>query len=232
MNPAQLFLLLTSYFGRLQWWPVDHAYHRKQGSDPRFEIIVGAILTQNTAWSNVEKALHELKCHNLLNVQALNHVDELVLITCIRSSGFFNQKAQRLRLFCSFLIDEYNGEISKLFLGSLTQVRQRLLSLKGIGHETADSILLYAGNKPVFIVDAYTKRLCQRLALPVSVLKYDVVQNFFEQQLSKSFDKSELVDVYQQYHAMIVELAKQFCQIKPRCLLCPIQQYCSLQQGL
>ena len=229
MNPEQLFHLLSSYFGRLPWWPVDQKYHNKHGSDSRFEVMVGAILTQNTAWTNVEKALQQLKHHKLLTIGSLHDVDLSTLTQCIQSSGFFNQKAQRLQLFCKFLIEMYQGDVSLMFMNPLSRLRQELLSLNGIGPETADSILLYAGNQPVFVVDAYTKRLCQRLPIPVKTMEYPDVQQHFEYQLSQSFQESQLVDVYQQLHAVIVEQAKQFCRTKPRCKQCPIQKECSFQ---
>jgi len=229
MKPVELYQILFSHFGRLQWWPVDQDYHQKQGSDPRFEIIVGAILTQNTAWSNVETALNELKQRKLLSIDALSKVESSQLTQYIKSSGFFNQKAQRLQLFSAYLVDTYQGDISTMFATPLSELRQELLNLNGIGPETADSILLYAGNHPVFVVDAYTKRLCQRLPIVVNNIEYESIQSHFEQQLTQVYEKNQLVDVYQQFHAAIVEQAKQFCRTKPLCQLCPIQNQCSFQ---
>ena len=148
ISPKILYDLLLDDFGYQHWWPIDKNYHRKQKSDPRFEIIVGAILTQNTAWNNVEKALENLKKNKVLAINSIIRINEENLKIMIQPSGFFNQKAQRLKLIATYLHKNYQEDLQKFFLRDITEIRQELLSLQGIGSETADSILLYAGNHP------------------------------------------------------------------------------------
>lgn len=221
---------LSKFFGPLHWWPMDHTYHAKNGSDPRFEVIIGAILTQNTAWSNVEKALLNVKNENKLDLLTINHMDYETLKSLIKPSGFFNQKADRLKIICSYLLENYNGNLDTLFSQPIADIRNELLTIKGIGPETADSILLYAGNKPIFVVDAYTKRLCKRIPLSVDSASYDMIQMYFQQSLEKTYPKSKLSKIYNEYHAIIVELGKQFCgKQKPKCMICPLKNICSYQ---
>jgi endonuclease-3 related protein len=165
LTPHTLYKILLERFGNLNWWPIDRNYHEKNGSDPRFEIIVGAILTQNTAWSNVEKALANLKSKNMLDIKKMVNVDIANLQNMIKTSGFFNQKAKRLKNLALYLHNNYHDNLDTFFNRDLYSVREELLLLNGIGPETADSTLLYAGNLPIFVVDAYTKRICERLPL-------------------------------------------------------------------
>jgi len=218
---------LHDFFGPQYWWPMDTAYHTANGSDPRFEIIIGAILTQNTAWSNVEKALHNLKEKQKLTLHSMNNVDIASLKTLIKPSGFFNQKAQRLKHICNFLIEVYQGDLDKLFTMPTDNLRSQLLELNGIGPETADSILLYAGSKPIFVVDAYTKRLCSRIPIDVDASSYDLIQRYFQETLEKQYPRKLLPSIYNEYHAFIVELGKQFCKKqKPLCSDCPLKSLC------
>ena len=173
LDPKKLYEILFDHFGNRHWWPVDKEYHRKHGSDPRFEIIVGAILTQNTAWTNVEKAIINLKENNSLTITKIVDEDVEKLKEMIRPSGFFNQKAKRLKNLSSHIHKNYNDDLDKFFKRDLTDVRKELLSLNGIGPETADSILLYAGNLPTFVVDAYTKRICKRLPIKTNGDNYN-----------------------------------------------------------
>ena len=227
ISPKILYDLLFKTFGYQHWWPIDKNYHQKQKSDPRFEIIVGAILTQNTAWTNVEKALDNLKKHKQLTINAMIYINEENLKILIQPSGFFNQKAQRLKLFVAYLHKNYQDDISKFFSQELTEIRHELLSLQGIGPETADSILLYAGNYPTFVVDVYTKRICKRLPIKVSNDSYDEIKYYFENDLQHAVPKKNLVITYKELHALLVQLAKNNCRKKkPECHTCPLNKLC------
>lgn len=226
-SPKNLYELLLDTFGHQHWWPVDWKYHQRHHSDPRFEIIIGAILTQNTAWTNVKKALENLKKQNILTIPAMIHVEEKNLKTMIQPSGFFNQKAQRLKFFASYLEKKYGGDLQKFFSQEPSEIHHELLSLPGIGPETADSILLYAGDHPVFVVDAYTERICLRFPFPVLSNSYDDIQQFFENQLSSTIPEKERIPTYKEFHALFVELAKQYCRKKkPNCSSCPLNNLC------
>lgn len=231
LNPYSLHKILLSEFGKLNWWPRDKEYHEKNGTDPRFEVIVGAILTQNTAWSNVEKALTNLKSENMLNIKNILEVDIADLQHLIKPSGFFNQKAERLKNISSFLHENFDGDLDYFFKHNLEVLRPKLLSLNGIGPETADSILLYAGELPIFVVDAYTKRLCERLPLDTNI-SYDEIQQFFEKGLRKNYSKQDIAQVYNELHAQIVMLAKNYCKKKPECDICPLQKHCMYKKQL
>jgi endonuclease-3 related protein len=197
---------LFSAFGPQHWWPAES----------RFEMIVGAILTQNTAWKNVEKALLSLKSNTVLNPVALRKIPQSELAVLIRSSGFFNVKALRLKAFIAFLFDEYDGSLDKMFSESGDRLREKLLAIKGLGKETVDSILLYAGQYPYFVVDAYTRRIFSRHNLLDPKSPYQIVQHFFMEHLPVD------VRLYNEYHALIVKLAKQFCKKEPECIKCPL----------
>lgn len=178
---------------------------------------------QNTNWRNVEKAIANLKDHQLLSPVALATCERERLGIIIRPSGFFRQKAERLRLFCRFYLQNGQGEaLQQLPLGGL---RRQLLALHGIGPETADSMLLYALDKPVFVVDAYTRRIFSRLGLLGDNHGYSAIQHYFEQQLPLS------VSLFQEYHALIVEHAKRHCRTKPQCRHCPLKADCPAADG-
>jgi endonuclease-3 related protein len=229
-HPFKLYTILYNAFGPQHWWPMDHSHHRQNNTDPRFEVMIGAILTQNTAWTNVEKAIEQLKDHDLVSIPALKNADADLVKTCIRSSGYFNQKAKRLQLFASHIQEKYDGDLDRFFSKSTKDIRQELLSLHGIGPETADSMLLYAGDKPIFVVDAYTKRLCNRLPLPVDADSYDDTQHYFEEKLQTQYVDNELVQVYNEFHALIVNLGKYYCKPKPVCANCPLLYLCVFGQ--
>lgn len=231
LTPNDLYKILLEEFGRRNWWPMDKTYHERRGSDPRFEIIVGAILTQNTAWSNVEKALTNLKSNNMLEIQKISGANINKLQTMIKPSGFFNQKAERLKTLASYLHKNYHDNLDDFFNRNVYDIREELLSLKGIGLETADSILLYAGNLPIFVIDAYTKRICKRLPLKTP-LSYDDIKRYFEMELSNHHSKQEITRVYNELHALIVELAKQYCKKKPECSNCPLRTHCLFHNQL
>jgi endonuclease-3 related protein len=165
---------LYAYFGPQHWWPADTP----------FEVMLGAILTQNTNWSNVEKAIYNLKANNLLDPFRLNKIPHKKLASLIRSAGYYNIKAKRLKEFLSFFLNLYKCDIGKMKRQDTGMLREQLLAIKGVGPETADSILLYALNKPIFVVDAYTKRIFTRHGLLEENANYAQVQNFFMQNLN------------------------------------------------
>ncbi len=198
---------LYNYFGPLNWWP----------GDTPFEIMVGAILTQNTSWSNVEKAINNLKKEYLLEPQNLYHINQEELAQLIKPSGYYNIKAQRLKNFITFFVEEFEGSVKKMFSGDGEELRRKLLKVNGIGPETADSILLYAGEKPFFVVDAYTKRIFSRHNLISEDASYHQIQEFFIRNLDSN------VELYNEFHAQIVMLGKTICTSKnPDCSKCPI----------
>ena len=231
LTPFTLYKKLIGELGHQNWWPMDKSYHEKNGSDPRFEIIVGAILTQNTAWSNVEKALANLKSKNVLDIEKIVKINIKDLQNMVKPSGFFNQKANRVKNIATYLHNNYNDDLDYFFNRELKDVREELLSLNGIGPETADSILLYAGNMPIFVVDAYTKRICKRLPLNTNI-SYDEIQQYFEEDLCKEYSKKERTQVYNELHALIVILAKNQCKTKPECIKCPLKKYCRFGKNL
>ena len=223
-SPYFIYKKLYDFFGPRGWWPVSGLYHPlryKPGDEKEiFEICVGALLAQNTTWKNAERAVKNLMDEGLNSPSKLVKISEKRLAVLIRPSGYFNQKAKKLKAFAEFLILNAKDGIKRFFKGGVSELREKLLSVKGIGPETADSMLLYAGNKDVFVVDAYTVRFAARFGwLNTSV--YGDVQSFFEGSLSRPFK------VYNEYHALIVELAKQFCSKRsPVCNKCPVSQYC------
>ncbi len=198
---------LYSYFGPQSWWPADSI----------FEVMVGAILTQGTNWSNVEKAINQLKKHKVLTARKLYNLGDRKLARLIRSAGYYNIKAKRLKEFLKFFIHDYGASLKKIS-GQRTEVlRNELLAVKGIGPETADSILLYALNKPVFVIDAYTKRIFSRHKLLKEEAGYDEAQGLFTSNLRKD------ARLFNEYHALIVALGKTFClKSKPKCSACPL----------
>ena len=227
ITPTTLYQKLHHHYGHLPWWPVDTTYHAKHQTNPNFEILIGCILTQNTTWKNVEKALNQLKKTNNLSINKFHKLSENQLAQFIKSSGYYNQKAHRLKLLTTFIIAEKQGDISKLFSGNPFRRRIELLSLKGIGPETADSMLLYAGHLPFFVIDTYTKRLSKRIPLIENTEEYTELQQFFQNDLQNHFPEEKQIQIFQQLHALIVEHAKTFCRPRPLCNTCPIQTICS-----
>ena len=208
-NPfLQVYFKLLDHYGQQDWWPADDC----------FEIMIGAILTQNTNWQNVEKAINSLKQTNSCSPQALFGVSVDALAQMIRSSGYFNQKAQRLKHFTEWYLA--SGGYDSLARLEPVDLRSRLLALKGIGEETADDICLYAFEHPWFVVDSYTRRIFSRLKLLNGSEKYGEIQQAFHAHLQAD---SEL---FQQYHALIVEHAKQHCRKQPQCEHCPLIDIC------
>jgi endonuclease-3 related protein len=196
---------LYSYFGPQHWWP---------GKTP-FEVMVGAILTQNTNWLNVEKAINNLKKRKLLYPRKLYNLPQEKLALLIKPAGYFNVKAKRLKEFLNFLFNCHGGSVKKMSSEDTLDLRQQLLSVNGIGPETADSILLYALNKPVFVVDVYTKRILSRHHFIKDDASYAEVQNLFMKNLTRD------VKLFNEYHALLVKLGKEFClKNKPKCDIC------------
>lgn len=199
---------LFAAFGPQHWWP----------GDTPFEVVVGAILTQNTAWSNVERAIANLKRERVLSPRALRDIHPRRLARLIRPSGYFNIKAKRLKDFMRWLFAAHGGSLTRMFRRDLHTLRQQLLAVNGIGPETADSILLYAGQKPIFVVDAYTKRILSRHGLVAADASYDDVQRLFHAALPAD------VQLYNEFHALLVRLGKDYCQKRqPRCVECPLR---------
>ena len=175
---------LFSAWGRQHWWP----------SQSRFEVIVGAYLTQNTAWTNVEKALGNLRKARLLALRGIRHTPQPKLEQLIRPAGYFRQKAQRLKTFVSFLDERYGGSLARMFARPTAELRDELLALHGVGPETADSILLYAGNHPVFVVDAYTRRILERHQIISGAADYDEIRLLFELALGEESPPKRSLD--------------------------------------
>ncbi len=208
-----LYRLLADRYGEQPWWPAESP----------FEIAVGAVLTQNAAWANVEKAIAALKAQGLLSLKALLDVEHASLGEAIRPSGYYNLKAKRLRNLCEFL--DRQGGFEAFAAQSLSDQREGLLGVNGIGPETADDILLYALQRPVFVIDTYTRRLLQRYRLADGSEPYEELRNGFERAIGPD------VYLYQQYHALIVIHAKQVCRKTPHCARCSVARHCPTGNG-
>jgi endonuclease-3 related protein len=235
---------LLSRYGPQNWWPARS----------RFEVIVGAYLTQNTNWSNVEKALINLRRARRLSISAMRELplDELEIL--VRPSGYFRQKARNLKTFIAFLDRQYSGSLNRMFAEPTAKLRTELLELNGVGPETADSILLYAGNHPVFVVDAYTRRVLLRHGIIHEKTGYEEIRAMIEQAISNSEAeclvaknvasdprhpvsrmsssvRSELAQHYNELHALIVRVGNHYCRAKPMCEGCPLQTFLKTGNG-
>ena len=236
---------LFSAWGHQHWWPAQS----------RFEVIVGAYLTQNTSWTNVEKALGNLRKARLLTVSGIRRTPQPELEQLIRPAGYFRQKAQRLKTFVSFLDERYGGSLARIFARPTAELRDELLALNGIGPETADSILLYAGNHPIFVVDAYSRRILERHQIVSSAAGYDEIRLLFEQALGgtpppkqsldgapaaevgprgschrpsrmSTAERSARAQVFNEMHGLIVGVGKTYClKSQPQCEQCPLQKF-------
>lgn len=207
---TKIYQILLSSFGKQNWWPT------KTGTP--FEIMIGAILTQQASWNSVEKAIDNLEKNKLLTPLALAEAEERKIEELIKTTGFYKQKTQRIIGFSKYLVQKYNGIPEKMLQKPINSLREELLSIKGVGKETADSIILYAAKKPIFVIDEYTKRLVKRLKI-TELQEYDALQEFF----TKNLPKKE--EVYNEFHALIVKLNKENCN-KKLCSTCPIKKFC------
>lgn len=207
-NYSEAYRLLYDHFGPQDWWP----------GDSPFEIMVGAILTQNTNWSNVQKAIHNLKTEGLLSYRSLSQLTADEIAQFIRPAGYYNLKAQRLKNLLDMLKINYRGELALFFEDDLGSARENLLTVKGVGPETADSILLYACGHPVFVVDMYTHRVFSRHNLLEEESDYSMIQDVFLDHLPED------MQLYNEFHALIVRVANMFCKkTKPLCGKCPLK---------
>lgn len=204
----EIYQRLYQALGPQGWWP---------GESP-FEVCVGAILTQNTNWQNVERAIANLKQAGVLSPRALYELPEEILAELVRPAGYFRVKARRLKNFIRFLVEYFEGDLEGLFALPLEEARRTLLGVSGIGPETADSILLYAGGKPTFVIDAYTRRILLRHGLATEDMGYEDLREMFMRYLPAD------PELYNEYHALFVAVGKNFCRPKnPRCEECPLR---------
>jgi endonuclease-3 related protein len=227
MRLLEIYKGLYSKFGPQHWWPVTEegetvpAYKKRSHltEQQKLEICAGAILTQNTDWKNVVRALENLNKAKMLSCKKIAATRKEKIALLVRSSGYYNQKADRLKKFCSYIQKNYDGNLKEFFSKPLPELRAELLSLHGIGNETADDIILYAAEKPSFVVDAYTKRFVERFYAKQNI-GYVEVKSFFEQQLPKD------VALFNEFHALLVEHGKHYCRKKPLCSECFFKTNC------
>jgi endonuclease-3 related protein len=229
VTPRALYRTLLGRFGRQGWWPVTESGAPAPSYRPgrpfpksdrhRLEIAVGAILTQNTAWTNVEKALANLRRERALELGVLASAPSAKLARWVRPSGYFRQKALKLRVFAR-RVRARGGKVASLLDGPIASAREGLLELWGVGPETADSMLLYAGGRPIFVIDAYTLRIARRIGWLSESDGYSQAQRWFEARLPRS------PRIYAEYHALLVELAKRHCKTRPDCQGCPAKRGC------
>jgi endonuclease-3 related protein len=206
----EIYEILLEHFGPQGWWP----------GDTPFEIMVGAVLTQNTNWVNVSRAIDNLKKEDLLSFKKLYDLPVELLAEKIKPAGYFNLKAARLKNLLNFIAEEYFGSLEDMFGEDAVSLREKILTVKGIGPETADSILLYAGKKPVFVVDSYTHRIFSRHNIIAEEDGYYEIQEYFMLSLP------EEEELFNEYHALIVRLGKEFCKkSKPLCSNCPLREF-------
>ena len=205
---TEIYELLYEAFGPQQWWP---------GETP-FEVIIGAILTQNTSWTNVEKAIGSLKSAGCLSAEAIHNITLSKLAGLIHPAGYYNLKAKRLKDFIDWLFENHDGDLANLEQLATGRLREELLTVKGIGRETADSILLYALGRPVFVVDAYTARIAVRHGLIEPEADYEQLRELFESNLPQD------TQLFNEYHALLVRTGKEFCRPKAHCPGCPLEK--------
>ncbi len=205
----EIFDRLCRRFGPQHWWP----------GDTRFEMIVGAILTQSIAWTGVEVAMSKLREAGALDPASLReiHLDELAGL--VYASGYYNAKARKIKAFVEHL-QRYDDDLDALFSQDASSLRAELLSIHGVGEETADSIILYAAHKPAFVIDAYTRRIVDRVGVDMNGESYEAYQRLFTDELPRD------VKLFNEYHALFVKLGKDFCKTKPLCTGCPISEVC------
>ena len=203
---AEIFERLSAAYGKQQWWPADSP----------FEVIVGAVLTQNTSWKNVEKAIANLREAGLLSPRAIHALDREELAELIRPSGYYRVKAARLKNVVDFLMGEFDGSLNAMFERPLDELRESLLALNGVGPETADSILLYAGNLPTFVIDAYTHRVFKRHGWIEPEADYHALKEHCEAGLDSD------PELFNEFHALLVRVGNAHCRARPKCEGCPL----------
>ena len=206
---------MFGYFGPQKWWPGESG----------LEIMVGAVLTQNTNWKNVEKAISNLKQRDMLSIRGLQSLSLEALAEAIRPSGYYNVKAKRLKNLIAFLSKRYHGDLSRFLQEGTDVIKKDLLSVKGVGLETADSILLYAAQRPVFVIDAYTFRILRRHSMIADQATYHELQALFEEHLPAD------TTLFNEFHALIVMTGKAFCRPKPPCRKCPLREWETIDLG-
>ncbi|HNV93625.1 MAG: G/T mismatches repair enzyme [Candidatus Methanofastidiosum methylothiophilum] len=213
MKSFEIYIILKNHFGEIgSWWPKDSP----------FEVVIGAILTQQSTWTNVEKAIKNLKEENILTPRDISSIPLDKLKHLIKPSGFFNQKAERLKGISEYILKNYKGDINLLLSKNKAELREELLKFKGVGKETADSIILYAAEKNEFVVDAYTKRLYSRLGNVEENIEYDDLKKYIITEIP------EELKLYQEFHGLIVLLGKNLCKKKnPKCISCPLASKCN-----
>jgi endonuclease-3 related protein len=205
---------LLARYGPQHWWPAVEP----------FEVIVGAILTQSAAWGNVEKAIANLKEANALSPKTLRSLSTPKLAKLVRPCGYYNAKALKLKSFAYWLGNHHRDDLNKLFAGSVDELRQQLLSINGIGQETADSIILYAAAKPSFVIDAYTRRIISRIGLAPAKNSYAAYQALFMEHLPAD------AKLFNEYHALLVYLGKKVCRPRPLCADCCLDKICQFSK--
>lgn len=213
-NIIHAYEALFARWGEQYWWPAE----------TRLEMMLGAILTQNTAWVNVEKAIVNLRTNDGLKLDTLLNTSIERLAEWIQPAGYFNQKAGYIKVMAETIHDRFDGSLERLFTLDTPTLRNELLSWKGVGPETADSILLYAGKRPVFVVDAYTRRFLLRHGWCDEKASYSDLARLFTDNLPKD------VQLFNEYHALIVRLGKEHCKTKPQCSGCPLEPYLNKQR--
>ena len=206
---------LMACYGPQHWWPAEEP----------FEVIVGAILTQSAAWGNVEKAIANLKSDGALSSKALRRLPLSEIAGLIHPCGYYNAKAQKLKAFANWLGEHFNDDLSELFVSDIGYLRQQLLSIHGVGQETADSIILYAADKPIFVIDAYTRRIVSRVGLAPDNDEYTAYQSLFMNNLPTD------VRLFNEYHALLVCLAKNVCRTRPLCQQCCLDNICHFSKN-
>lgn len=207
---ARLYEILYAHFGPSEWWPAETA----------FEVCLGAILTQNTAWTNVERALSAIRARGLMSHRALHALADSAIAELIRPSGTFQVKSRRVRAFLEFVESSFGGVVERMRDEPIERLRPALLAIHGIGPETADCIVLYAAGLPSFVVDAYTRRVLERLGVLAGGESYGDVQRLFHRALPAD------AALFNEYHALIVRLAKDCCRKRPLCASCPLDRVC------
>ncbi len=205
----EIFDLLLGHFGPQHWWPGEN----------EIEMIVGAILTQNTRWNNVKKAINNLKKEDLLSIESLHNIPPLKLAAIIRPAGYFNIKTRRLKNLTGFIMERYHGDIRSFLREETDTLREGLISIKGVGPETADSILLYAARRPVFVIDTYTYRILNRHNMADDGATYYELQELFMDSLPED------TKLFNEFHALIVRTGKEYCRRKPLCSMCPLEKF-------